>query len=792
MFSTIFQRSLSFVSVCCVALAVSGASVIHAAEFKPFLTVHLAGPSTLISIAERVAAVVDMPEFTATIAQAAPFKNLPGVNAAGSIGLAIQTSEASPLGVDAIVSLPINNFALTGAEFMLGQVGITARRQGNTYTFATPAGNIMGYQKQGFFLLATEGAAEFAATADHRTLVAEVSEFTLGVHANLENIAQENIEAFLGYISMMLAMQGTEFDPEALSAALDQVAEATGEMSSLTWGITMDPRTLNVSGSTKVVAKNGTPLAESYAKSKEALGKTKMGAFLPETPQTIFSWHYLHYFTDRELEENRMALQLVADGLLEGLFESMEDADVDGEQLAKLIAAAEAFREMLEDSMDFIGRERLLDTAFSFDSEGTFIAAAATSQTAEAAVLDAKFYGRLLEILGDEGKTFIEGKTRRNYETVAGFSLSCIPNVFTDLPADVDLPEGVREVLENIPLSLFWAVKENEFLAYAVGLDFAKTEQALKTAMGRTATATPPKQMMVIAPKSAVEFFINKIVPLIPNILPSDSEQMNEVLTAFTTKVGANAKIVGTNEYTAASFTQKAQMPGELVIAVLDALLRPAVTAARGAAAQMQCSNHIKQIVLALHNYHDARGALPPLYTVDADGKPLHSWRVLILPYIEQMALYQRIRLDEPWDSPHNRQFHNIAIAVYSCPDNPLVVPGKACTYVAIAGEVFVPATAAGRATGLGFQHITDGMSNTIAIVEVKEPFNWMDPTADITLDELAKGVNTTGGRVGSHHPGGMNVGLFDGRVQFVPDTVDGTILRALGDPRDGRAVSLP
>ncbi len=83
---------------------------------------------------------------------------------------------------------------------------------------------------------------------------------------------------------------------------------------------------------------------------------------------------------------------------------------------------------------------------------------------------------------------------------------------------------------------------------------------------------------------------------------------------------------------------------------------------------RMQCSNHIKQIAIAMNNYHDTLTKLPPAYTVDAEGRPLHSWRVLILPYIEQQELYERIRLDEPWDSPYNRQFHNVDIPQYRCP----------------------------------------------------------------------------------------------------------------------------
>jgi hypothetical protein len=71
---------------------------------------------------------------------------------------------------------------------------------------------------------------------------------------------------------------------------------------------------------------------------------------------------------------------------------------------------------------------------------------------------------------------------------------------------------------------------------------------------------------------------------------------------------------------------------------------------------QYQCRNNLKAIGLALYNYADAHGGtLPPAYVADAHGRPLYSWRVLILPYIEQRPLYDRFHLDEPWDSPNNR-----------------------------------------------------------------------------------------------------------------------------------------
>ncbi|GHT21726.1 hypothetical protein FACS189419_03060 [Planctomycetales bacterium] len=220
-------------------------------------------------------------------------------------------------------------------------------------------------------------------------------------------------------------------------------------------------------------------------------------------------------------------------------------------------------------------------------------------------------------------------------------------------------------------------------------------------------------------------------------------------------------------------------------------LLLPAVQSAREAGRRMQCLNHEKQILLALHNYHDAVGALPPLYTVDKDGKPLHSWRVLILPFVERLDLYEKIRLDEPWDSEYNKQFHNAVVECYTCPSN-TDAEGQLCCYSVIAGQVLKPAKKAGEKKGSDFSVISDGMSNTIALVEVMEPFCWMDPTADITLDDLAKGSMDEESKAGSFHPAGFSAALFDGSACFIPDDTSGETLNALGNPSDGKAVKLP
>ena len=202
-----------------------------------------------------------------------------------------------------------------------------------------------------------------------------------------------------------------------------------------------------------------------------------------------------------------------------------------------------------------------------------------------------------------------------------------------------------------------------------------------------------------------------------------------------------------------------------------------------------QCSEYIKKIELSLHDYLDSNSmCFPPLYTVAQDGKPLHSWRVLLLPFLGEQDLYEKIRLDEPWDSNHNKQFHSRMPSVYQCPSN----SRKGCCYSVIAGKGFVPdRSGQGRYIREFMGEFIGGTSNVIAIVEVKEPFNWMDPTADVDLEELLKGINSPRGRVSSFHTGGMNVGMFDGAVWFFPDSVETDVLRSLAEPADDKGIGV-
>jgi type II secretory pathway pseudopilin PulG len=215
------------------------------------------------------------------------------------------------------------------------------------------------------------------------------------------------------------------------------------------------------------------------------------------------------------------------------------------------------------------------------------------------------------------------------------------------------------------------------------------------------------------------------------------------------------------------------------MIGVLVALLLPAVQAAREAARRAQSMNNLKQIALAMHMYHDTHQTFPPRATYSSDGKPLLSWRVHLLPFLGQETLYQQFHLDEPWDSPHNRQFIEQMPAIYRNPS--ARASSSQATYLVPAGK---GAIFEGK-EGTPMRKITDGTSNTLLVVEVNESAAvvWTKP------DDLIFDANKPLAGLGAAHAGGFLVALADGSVRFISATIDPRLFLKLLMMADGQRV---
>jgi len=201
--------------------------------------------------------------------------------------------------------------------------------------------------------------------------------------------------------------------------------------------------------------------------------------------------------------------------------------------------------------------------------------------------------------------------------------------------------------------------------------------------------------------------------------------------------------------------------------------------------ARLDCRAHLKQIGVALHAYHDQYGSFPPAWLADENGKPLHSWRVLLLPFLGEEELYRQYRFDEPWDGPSNRALAAKVPAVYACPAS--AGHQGITNYVAIVGR----STPWPEQYSTRLDDILDGPSNTIQLIEFPDSdVLWLEPR-----DRTHRDFTSPEGR--SHLPGAHNGDqvahcLFaDGSVRLISmNFIQWETLKALLSTHGGRPLA--
>ncbi len=241
------------------------------------------------------------------------------------------------------------------------------------------------------------------------------------------------------------------------------------------------------------------------------------------------------------------------------------------------------------------------------------------------------------------------------------------------------------------------------------------------------------------------------------------------------------------------------------IIGVLVGLLLPAVQAAREAARKIQCKNNLRQIGIALHNYHDTHQCLPTGCLewrgfAGSAGRRQYAWSALLLPFIEQGNLYRQIDFSLPFDAPENASAAAVRLQVYRCPTAKVRILERGPTdYGGLFGERLIDQEPTDGIflydRRIQFSDIRDGLSNTIAVSEdVGGPDSeWINGN---NVFVQAGGINDPHAWIGdneirSQHTGGAMLLFADSHVHFVSENIELKVLGGLITRAGGEALGV-
>lgn len=204
----------------------------------------------------------------------------------------------------------------------------------------------------------------------------------------------------------------------------------------------------------------------------------------------------------------------------------------------------------------------------------------------------------------------------------------------------------------------------------------------------------------------------------------------------------------------------------------------------RQAAGRVQATNNMKQIGLAVHDYHDAAKHLPPGSTFDEQGRGLHNWQTLLLPYLDQGPLFHKIDMQKPWNAPGNAEAMMQNLYVFRSPLIDSWAKEGVYPHTHFSGNAHVLSVKPMKLLDIG-----DGASNTMLMGEIAGNFrpwgmpgNWRDPALG-----LHHGPDSFGG------PGARVtiILMCDGTVRQVRNDIGSDVMKALGTPNGGETVDL-
>lgn len=212
-------------------------------------------------------------------------------------------------------------------------------------------------------------------------------------------------------------------------------------------------------------------------------------------------------------------------------------------------------------------------------------------------------------------------------------------------------------------------------------------------------------------------------------------------------------------------------------LAFIATFVLPGARIPHGHQPRTQCWCNVRSIALALQSYHDTYGSFPPSRVDDERGRPAHSWRVLILPFLGERKLYDRYSFEEPWDGPRNRKLWKEIPDVYQCIARKRDASDYTTDYVAVTGANTIWAK---EARGQ-LDRVLDNEPDTVLVVEAaNSQINWMEPR-DLDIARLPMTVNPPSGvGIASMHGEGAHCVCADGTIIYLERSLPAATIRDL------------
>jgi len=462
---------------------------VRAAELQPFFTLKASSINALVGVAEKIggmAGFADSAEFREAVNT---FKNMRGFDNNSIAGVAIAVSPTGDL--SPILLLPINDLwraEVPGRPDIFDSIRpFLVRRGEGRFDINSPFGTFVAVQKQEFLVITPEGIAD-QIPADARAFFADLEKYTLGIKLDLEKVEFETLEATLFGPMMLLVMMQNPEAAEQLENMVELYRELYNEFAALSFGIAFNSQTADVEVSGVIVPRKDSDFGKTLVGYKQL--PTIFSGFRGTPNNIVFSLGDSVAQTPLEnnamMELNKQQWETILEGFLDQI--AMED------ETGELTKLAEAAVASILKIIEIESKRGTFDYALSLNTDGTLLSAFDTVSLAEIQKLAAQAAASAVKNVPESAKTLIGNNLNLGYTTVEGFRVSSVKiPVIAALELFAGSTPNDADAFRDLTLGVFWAVKEGDkqAIAVAVGLDFAKTEQAFKTALEQTKTVVP-------------------------------------------------------------------------------------------------------------------------------------------------------------------------------------------------------------------------------------------------------------------------------------------------------------